>query len=142
MALSIAVVEDDPTLSMLLRYNLEAAGYAVEALFRGDEAKRRLGSAPLPDLILLDWLLPGMSGIEVLRHIRSSHGGRSLPVVMLTCNCDVENRNRAYRLGATDFVAKPFSLRSLISRIDALLDPKLACGKTARPISAGGKGSR
>src|SRR6266581_1386273 len=80
---SILSVEDEEALTLLLRYNLEAAGYDVESVARGDEADLRLREA-VPDLVILDWMLPGVSGIELCRRLRSRPETRQLPIVMLT----------------------------------------------------------
>src|ERR1700730_13988615 len=82
-AARILVVEDEAALSMLLSYNLEAEGFTVERVERGDEAEIRL-SETLPDLVILDWMLPGVSGLEICRRIRARVTTRSLPVIMLT----------------------------------------------------------
>jgi len=79
----VLVTEDEESLTLLLRYNLEAAGYAVEIVARGDEAELRIAEDP-PDLVLLDWMLPGVSGVELCRRIRASKETEHLPVIMLT----------------------------------------------------------
>src|SRR3984957_20923601 len=79
----ILVVEDESDLAVLLAYNLEAEGYVAECVERGDEAELKLAESP-PDLLILDWMLPGVSGIEVCRRLRSSEPTRSLPVIMVT----------------------------------------------------------
>jgi two-component system phosphate regulon response regulator PhoB len=79
----ILIVEDEEALTLLLRYNLEAAGYDIESVARGDDADLRLREA-IPDLVILDWMLPGVSGIELCRRLRSRPETRQLPIVMLT----------------------------------------------------------
>ncbi len=116
----ILVVEDEEALSLLLRYNLEAEGFAVEAAARGDEADLRLREA-IPDLVLLDWMLPGLSGIELCRRIRARRETEALPVIMLTARGEEGDRVRGLATGADDYVVKPFSIPELLARVRALL---------------------
>ena len=89
----ILIVEDEEPLTMLLRYNLEAEGYEVETSARGDEADTRLKEST-PDLVVLDWMLPGISGIELCRRLRSREATRSLPIIMLTARGEEQERVR------------------------------------------------
>jgi len=116
----ILVVEDEPDLALLLTYNLEAEGYAVESVDRGDEAELRLAEAP-PDLMLLDWMLPGVSGLEICRRLRAKDATRTLPVIMLTARGEETERVRGLSVGADDYVVKPFSVPELMARVRALL---------------------
>jgi two-component system, OmpR family, phosphate regulon response regulator PhoB len=116
----IALIEDDESLALMLRYNLDAIGYAVEWTAHGTAALTRLLDDP-PDLVVLDWVLPGLSGIEILRQIRLNTHTRALPVVMLTARTDREDRLRALQLGVDAFVAKPFAVGDVISRLQRLL---------------------
>jgi two-component system phosphate regulon response regulator PhoB len=116
----ILVVEDEESLTLLLRYNLEAAGYAVEAVARGDEAQLRIAEQP-PDLVLLDWMLPGLSGVELCRRIRARKETERLPVIMLTARGEEADRVRGLSTGADDYVVKPFSVPELVARVGALL---------------------
>jgi two-component system phosphate regulon response regulator PhoB len=116
----IMIVEDEAPLVLLLRYNLEAEGYDVESVERGDEAEIRLREG-LPDLLVLDWMLPGLSGIELCRRLRARTDTRGLPVIMLTARGEEEERVRGLATGADDYVVKPFSLPELMARIRALL---------------------
>ncbi|MGE0231861.1 MAG: phosphate regulon transcriptional regulator PhoB [Flavobacteriaceae bacterium] len=116
----IMVVEDEEPLAMLLRYNLEAEGYLVETIGRGDEAEIRLKEA-VPDLLVLDWMLPGISGIELCRRLRLRGETERLPVVMLTARGEESERVRGLATGADDYVVKPFSVPELMARIKALL---------------------
>ena len=125
MNITIALVEDDAALATLLSYNLSAAGFEVEWVRCGEDAEEKLLGTAKHDLILLDWQLPGRSGIELLRQIRSTEPTERQPIIMLTCHNNSENRKRAYDLGATDFIGKPFSLHALMARITSLLDPQL-----------------
>jgi len=116
----ILIVEDEEALTLLLRYNLEAAGYDVESVARGDEADLRLREA-IPDLVILDWMLPGVSGIELCRRLRSRPETRQLPIVMLTARGEESERVRGLSTGADDYVVKPFSVPELLARVAALL---------------------
>ena len=117
---SILIVEDEEALTLLLRYNLEAAGYDVESVARGDEADLRLRES-IPDLVILDWMLPGVSGIELCRRLRSRPETRQLPIVMLTARGEESERVRGLSTGADDYVVKPFSVPELLARVAALL---------------------
>jgi two-component system, OmpR family, phosphate regulon response regulator PhoB len=117
---SILIVEDEEALTLLLRYNLEAAGYDVESVARGDDADLRLREA-VPDLVILDWMLPGVSGIELCRRLRSRPETRQLPIVMLTARGEESERVRGLSTGADDYVVKPFSVPELLARVGALL---------------------
>jgi two-component system phosphate regulon response regulator PhoB len=116
----ILIVEDEEALTLLLRYNLEAAGYDVESVARGDEADLRLREA-IPDVVILDWMLPGVSGIELCRRLRSRPETRQLPIVMLTARGEESERVRGLSTGADDYVVKPFSVPELLARVQALL---------------------
>jgi two-component system phosphate regulon response regulator PhoB len=116
----IMIVEDEEALTMLLRYNLEASGYEVDTVARGDEAELRLKEAS-PDLIILDWMLPGLSGIELCRRLRAQPDTRQLPIIMLTARGEESERIRGLATGADDYVVKPFSVPELIARVTALL---------------------
>jgi len=116
----VLIVEDEEPLSLLLRYNLEAEGYAVESCVRGDEAEIRLRES-LPDLLLLDWMLPGLSGIELCRRLRAREDTERLPVIMLTARGEEAERIRGLSTGADDYVVKPFSVPELMARVRAIL---------------------
>ncbi len=116
----ILIVEDEEPLTMLLRYNLEAEGYTVETAVRGDEAEIKISESP-PDLVVLDWMLPGLSGIELCRRLRARAPTARLPVIMLTARGEEGERVRGLATGADDYIVKPFSLPELIARIGALL---------------------
>jgi two-component system, OmpR family, phosphate regulon response regulator PhoB len=116
----ILIVEDEEPLTMLLRYNLEAEGYEVETAARGDEADTRLKERP-PDLVVLDWMLPGLSGIELCRRLRARPETRQLPIIMLTARGEESERVRGLSTGADDYIVKPFSVPELIARVRALL---------------------
>lgn len=118
--LRIGLVEDEPELLVLLRYNLEVRGFDVEAITRGDAAVAALRDSKC-DLLLLDWTLPGLSGIELLRRLRRSPETRTLPIIVLTARTSESDLVRAFDTGADDFICKPFSVRELLARTDALL---------------------
>ena len=116
----IMVVEDEDALTTLLRYNLEADGYNVETIARGDEADTKL-KEHLPDLIVLDWMLPGLSGIELCRRLRARNETKALPIIMLTARGEESERVRGLATGADDYMVKPFSVPELLARVRALL---------------------
>jgi two-component system, OmpR family, phosphate regulon response regulator PhoB len=116
----ILIVEDEEALTLLLRYNLEAEGYDVESVARGDEADIRIRERT-PDLILLDWMLPGLSGIELCRRLRQRGETQRLPIIMLTARGEESERVRGLATGADDYVVKPFSVPELLARVRALL---------------------
>jgi two-component system phosphate regulon response regulator PhoB len=116
----ILIVEDEEALTLLLRYNLEAASYEVDTVARGDEAELRLKETS-PDLVILDWMLPGISGIELCRRLRAQPETRQLPVIMLTARGEESERVRGLATGADDYIVKPFSVPELIARVSALL---------------------
>lgn len=120
MSARILIVEDEDALSMLLRYNLEAEGYEVDTAARGDEADTRLKER-LPDLVVLDWMLPGISGIELCRRLRARPETRQLPILMLTARGEESEKVRGLATGADDYVVKPFSVPELLERVKALL---------------------
>jgi two-component system phosphate regulon response regulator PhoB len=116
----VMIVEDEQALATMLRYNLEAEGYAVDTVERGDEVEDRLRDG-VPDLMLLDWMLPGVSGIELCRRLRARSATRALPIIMLTARGEEGERVRGLATGADDYVVKPFSLPELMARVRAIL---------------------
>jgi two-component system phosphate regulon response regulator PhoB len=116
----VLIVEDEEPLIMMLRYNLEAEGYSVDTCMRGDEAELLLREQQ-PDLLLLDWMLPGLSGIELCRRLRSRAETERLPVIMLTARGEEQERIRGLATGADDYVVKPFSIPELMARVRAML---------------------
>lgn len=117
---SIMIVEDEEALTLLLRYNLEAEGYAVQTVSRGDEADLLLRET-VPDLLLLDWMLPGLSGIELCRRLRQRDETRALPIILLTARGEESERVRGLSTGADDYIVKPFSVPELLARVKALM---------------------
>ena len=120
MSAHILIVEDEEPLTVLLRYNLEREGYEVDTIARGDDADTRLRERT-PDLVVLDWMLPGLSGIELCRRLRARPETRSLPIIMLTARGEESERIRGLATGADDYIVKPFSVPELIARVRALL---------------------
>ena len=116
----ILVVEDDTDLALLLTYNLEAEGYMAESAHCGDDAELRLAESP-PDLVILDWMLPGVTGIEICARLRARDETRSLPVIMLTARGEEAERVQGFSAGADDYVVKPFSVAELMARVRGLL---------------------
>src|SRR6187431_1397176 len=120
IAPKIMVVEDEEPLGVLLRYNLEAEGYQVEIVTRGDEAEIRL-QENVPDLLVLDWMVPAISGIELCRRLRNRSETERLPIIMLTARGEEGDRVRGLSSGADDYLVKPFSTPELLARVRALL---------------------
>jgi two-component system phosphate regulon response regulator PhoB len=120
MKANILIVEDEEALTLLLRYNLEAEGYAVDTAARGDEADLLLKERS-PDLVILDWMLPGLSGIELCRRLRTRPETKRLPIIMLTARGEESERVRGLATGADDYIVKPFSVPELSARVRALL---------------------
>src|SRR5256884_1125822 len=120
MSARILVVEDEAALTTLLQYNLDAEGYEVETVGRGDDAETMLRER-LPDLVVLDWMLPGLPGIELCRRLRARPETKSLPIIMLTARGEESERVRGLATGADDYMVKPFSVPELLARVKALL---------------------
>ncbi len=116
----VLVVEDEPALVTLLRYNLEREGFVVNEAHDGEEALLQLREHK-PDAVLLDWMLPRISGLEVCRQIRRAPAWRDLPVIMLTARGEEGDRVRGLDSGADDYVVKPFSPGELIARLRAVI---------------------
>ncbi len=116
----ILIVEDEAALQKLLAYNLEVAGFEVAQAFDGEEALTLLAER-VPDLVVIDWMIPQLSGIELLRRIRRRPEQAHLPVVMLTARAEEPDRLRGLETGADDYVTKPFSPAELVARIRAVL---------------------
>jgi two-component system phosphate regulon response regulator PhoB len=116
----VLVVEDEAALATMLRYNLEKQGFRVEEAADGQEALTRIAETQ-PDLVLLDWMLPVMSGIEVCRQIRRRPATRDLPVILVTARTEDQDAVRGLNTGADDYITKPFSMDFLLARMRALL---------------------
>lgn len=136
MAATILVVEDEPAIQELIAYNLKQAGHQA---LRADNAEQALNlvSNALPDLVLLDWMLPGLSGIEFARRLRADKRTRTVPIIMLTARSDEQDKLVGLDTGADDYITKPFSPRELMARIKAVLRRR-APEMTDDVVQAGG----
>ena len=127
--MNVLLVEDEPAQREVLAYNLEAEGYAVHRAENGEEAMLLLAEEK-PDLIILDWMMPRMSGIEVCRQIKSKAETRDIPVIMLSARSEEVDAVRGLDTGADDYVIKPYNLRELMARVRTQL-------RRTRPSAAG-----
>ena len=125
----LLLVEDDPALSELLEYRFQGQGYSVRCTGDGDEALL-MAAEDQPDLIILDWMIEGTSGIEVCRRLRRNQETAHVPIIMLTARESEDDRVRGLETGADDYLTKPFSPRELIARVGAVL-------RRIRPALAG-----
>jgi two-component system, OmpR family, phosphate regulon response regulator PhoB len=125
----ILLVEDDAALAELLEWHLTREGHQVERTADGEEALL-LASEAAPDIVLLDWMIEGLSGIEVCRRLRRLPDTANVPIIMLTARAEEEDRIRGLDTGADDYVTKPFSPRELVARVNAVL-------RRVRPALAG-----
>ncbi len=117
---TVLIVEDETALATLLRYNLEREGYRVAEASDGEEALLVADEAQ-PDLVILDWMLPHLSGIEVCRRMRSRGNLRNAPIIMLTARGEEADRIRGLDTGADDYIVKPFSMSELLARVRAVM---------------------
>jgi DNA-binding response OmpR family regulator len=120
-SLHLLVAEDEPHIRRILATLLEASGFRTRIVCDGDEALEHLRTDLPCDLILMDLLMPGKSGLDVLQEIRKLPHREEVPVVILTAKGQAVDRERAFALGASDFITKPFSPKKLLSRVDQLL---------------------
>ncbi|WP_298499586.1 phosphate regulon transcriptional regulator PhoB [uncultured Maritimibacter sp.] len=125
----VLLVEDEPAQREILRYNLASEGYDVSIAENGDDALVLVEEIG-PDLILLDWMLPGVSGIEICRRVKSRKASVDIPVIMLSARSDEMDRVRGLETGADDYMVKPFSVQELMARIRTQL-------RRTRPASVG-----
>ncbi|MEO8713742.1 MAG: phosphate regulon transcriptional regulator PhoB [Acetobacteraceae bacterium] len=116
----VLVVEDEAALATMLRYNLEKQGFRVEEAADGHAALTRIAETR-PEIVLLDWMLPVLSGLEVCRQLRRRPATRDLPVIMLTARVEEQDAVRGLDTGADDYITKPFSMDALLARMRALL---------------------
>lgn len=116
----ILIVEDDPALAELLRYNLESAGFSAVVEVDGDDAISAIQERE-PDVLVLDWMIPSLSGIDVCRRVRAMPERRELPIIMLTARSEETDKILGLEAGADDYMVKPFSPKELVARIRALL---------------------
>ncbi|MCE2575579.1 response regulator [Komagataeibacter sp. FNDCR2] len=131
--LRILVAEDDAALSVMLVYNLEAAGHAVMPVDNGVDALREVAEWK-PDLVLLDWMMPGLSGVDLCRRLRMATATRYLPVIMLTARGEEQDSIRALDLGADDYLVKPCGMDVLHARVRAVM--RRSRGRVADPVAA------
>lgn len=120
MSASILIIEDEEPIQILLKYNLEAEGYRVRSSAQGEDVAYLIAEER-PDLILLDWMLPGISGIEVCRLVRAKPESRDIPIIMLTARSEEAEKVRGLATGADDYLVKPFSIPELLMRIKTIL---------------------
>ncbi len=120
MAANILIVEDEPAIQELLVANLKRAGHQVGCAGSAEEAGQ-LVAAILPDVIILDWMLPGISGVQFARRLRADERTRNVPIIMLTARGEEQDKIVGLDTGADDYITKPFSPRELVARIKALL---------------------
>ncbi len=120
MSASIIIIEDEEPIQILLKYNLEAEGYRVRCSAQGEDIGFLIADER-PNLILLDWMLPGISGIEVCRLLRAKPESRDIPIIMLTARSEENERVRGLATGADDYLVKPFSVPELLARIKTIL---------------------
>jgi len=116
----ILIAEDEPALADMIRYNLEQEGFEASTALDGEEARLRIAEET-PDLVLLDWMLPHISGLELCRQLRRAPATKHLPIIMLTARGEEEDRVRGLTSGADDYITKPFSPTELVARIRAVL---------------------
>lgn len=116
----ILIVEDDPAIEALLAYNLEKENYKVKVAKDGEEALIFVAEKQ-PDLLILDWMLPKVSGIEVCRRLRQRNETKNIPIIMLTARTDESDKIRGFETGADDYINKPFSVAELKARVKAVL---------------------
>ncbi|APO86697.1 MULTISPECIES: phosphate regulon transcriptional regulator PhoB [Marivivens] len=125
----VLVVEDEPAQREVLKYNLESEGYTVSFAVNGEEALLMI-SEELPDVIVLDWMLPNVSGIEVCRQVKTRPETREIPVIMLSARSEEGDKVRGLETGADDYVTKPYSVTELLARVRSQL-------RRSRPTMAG-----
>lgn len=135
MTTRILVVEDEPAIRELLRVNLVAAGYDVDTVPDAESAQRELAAA-LPGLLLLDWMLPGKSGVTLAKELRGNHRTRELPIIMLTARAEEADKVAGLEAWVDDYVTKPFSPRELKARIKSVLRRR-APEAVQEPLAAG-----
>ena len=128
MNLRVLIVEDEKALAEILEYNFKKEGYAVDTASYGEIALDKI-IFKAPDLVILDWMLPKLSGIELCKKVRSNKKIKNIPIIMLTARGEEEDRLKGLEMGADDYVTKPFSINELLARAKAVL-------KRIRPIFA------
>ncbi|ROH89477.1 phosphate regulon transcriptional regulatory protein PhoB [Stagnimonas aquatica] len=132
----ILVVEDEASIREMLRFALERAEFRVMLAANAQEARLKIAEAQ-PDLILLDWMMPGLSGVEFAKELKSGATSKDIPIIMVTARAEEEDKVRGLNIGADDYVSKPFSFPELIARIQAVLRRSLPGGVEERLAVAG-----
>lgn len=117
---TVLIVDDEPDIRELIRFSLEEANFRVLEAGHADEARKQIGAEP-PNLILLDWMLPGRSGIELAAQLKQSGRTKHIPIIMISARGEEEDRVKGLDTGADDYIAKPFSPREMIARVKAVL---------------------
>jgi two-component system, OmpR family, phosphate regulon response regulator PhoB len=133
---TVLIVDDEPDIREVIRFALEGAGFRVCEAGHAEEA-RRIMAGEAPDLLLLDWMLPGRSGLELAQQIKQSVKTRALPIIMVSARAEEEDRIRGLDTGADDYVTKPFSPRELVARVNAVLR-RARPGDDADSVQIGG----
>lgn len=136
MPANILLVEDEPAIQELIAVNLMRAGHNVVRVADAESAQRLVRDA-LPDLVLLDWMLPGISGVEFAKRLRADERTRAIPIIMLTARGEEQDKVTGLETGADDYITKPFSPRELVARIKAVLRRR-APQATDDAVEAGG----
>jgi two-component system phosphate regulon response regulator PhoB len=120
MKLKMLIVEDEEALLDLLKFNFNKEGYKIDTATDGETALEKILYKP-PDIIILDWMLPKLSGIELCRRIRKNKEHKNIPIIMLTAKGEEEDKLRGLETGADDYITKPFSVNELVARVKAVL---------------------
>lgn len=145
MPSSILVVEDEPAISELISVNLQHAGHCPIRAYNAEQAQNLISDV-LPDLVLLDWMLPAKSGIAFARELRNNERTKHIPIIMLTARGDEQDKVLGLEIGADDYVTKPFSPKELMARIKAVLPARAAVDgrrrRDQRPAARSGDASR
>jgi two-component system phosphate regulon response regulator PhoB len=136
MQKTILVIEDEAAIRDMIAFALESEGFQVIGVENGQDARHAIADAT-PDLMLVDWMLPGISGLELVRGFRRSAATRTVPIIMLTARSEENDRVDGLDSGADDYITKPFSTRELLSRISALLRRAEAFEGSTEPLQAG-----
>jgi len=132
----ILVVEDESAIRDMLRFALERVEFRVTLAANAQEARLRMAES-VPDLILLDWMMPGMSGVEFAKELKGANTSKDIPIIMVTARAEEEDKVRGLNIGADDYVSKPFSFPELIARIQAVLRRSTPGGEEERMAVAG-----
>ncbi|HCR85226.1 MAG TPA: DNA-binding response regulator [Alphaproteobacteria bacterium] len=116
----ILLIEDEEPISILVKYNLEKAGFRVHQAFDAEEAYKKIEKQK-PDIIILDWMLPQISGIEIAKDLRKSDEYKDIPIIMLTARSQEDDKLRGFDIGIDDYITKPFSPKELVARVKSVL---------------------